>query len=92
MKAEQIYNFDDSGHDWKFDLNNKTYFLTSPGYISDNKIYCYKSNSKETFRLIGGGMLLDNDTIKPHRVLLNLETSKHIIISGEDFEKVFLNK
>jgi hypothetical protein len=42
--------------------------------------------------LIGGGMLLDNDTIKPHRVLLNLETSKHIIISGEDFEKVFLNK
>jgi hypothetical protein len=27
MKAEQIYNFDDSGHEWKFDLNNKLTFL-----------------------------------------------------------------
>jgi hypothetical protein len=92
MKPQQIKNFDDSGHEWKFELNNKTYFLTSPGHIHDDQIYCSKSNSNETFRLIGGGMHLDNNEIKPHRVLINLETSKHFIISGEDFENELIEK
>lgn len=86
MKPQQINNFDDSGHEWIFQLNEKTYFLTSPGFINDDKTYRSKSNENETFRLIGGGMHMDNDEIKPYRVLFNLETKSHFIIAGEDFE------
>jgi hypothetical protein len=28
MKPQQISNFDNSGHDWKFQLNEKTYFTS----------------------------------------------------------------
>lgn len=28
MKSQQISNFDNSGHDWKFQLNEKTYFTS----------------------------------------------------------------
>jgi hypothetical protein len=92
MKLQQINNFDNSGHHWKFQLNEKTYFLTTPGIINDGKIYRSKSNDNETFRVIGGGMHLDNNEIKPHRVLINLETQSHFIIAMEDFDNELVEK
>jgi hypothetical protein len=87
MKPQQISNFDTSEHDWKFQLKGKTYFLASPGVINDEKIYRSKTNENETFRLIGGGMHLDNNESKPYRVLYNIESESHFIIAGKDFER-----
>lgn len=86
MKPQQISNFDDSGHEWKFQLNEKTYFLTTPGLINDDKTYRSKSNDNKTFRVIGGGMHLDKNEIKPYCVLFNFETETFFIIAGVDFE------
>jgi hypothetical protein len=84
-KLQEINDFDKTGHEWKFDLAGKKYFLTSPGVSVDDKIYRSKTSPIRKFRFIGGGMHLHDNLIKPYHVLFCFETSKHYIISGEDF-------
>lgn len=86
MHIRQIENFDNSEHSWEFQINGITHFLTNPGLITDERVYRTKENDS-SFKLIGGGMLLENDKIKPHRVLFNLESKSYFIIAGEVFEQ-----
>lgn len=91
MKLRPIDNFNSTDHSWKFQEKGITYFLTSPGAINEENNYRMISDSnlvEGTFRIIGGGMLLQNDEIKPYRVLQNIETQIHFIIASEDFNSV----
>jgi hypothetical protein len=90
MELRHIENFDNSGHSWKFQMNGKTHFLTSPGIINDDRIYRLKDNNS-SFKIIGGGMLLENDEMKQHRVLFNLESKSYFIIFGENFEQELIS-
>ncbi len=90
MKLIQIENLDISGRSWKFQMKGKTYTLNSPGIKSDEKIYYNKANNS-SFKLIGGGMLVENDKNKPHLILFNLDLKTYFIIEGDIFEQVMVS-